>query len=83
VANRRQRKYHHHRASIRVAMMANIDPNAVDYWHGYQRGMRRAHFGEIFGAEDEHRLSVTLAAEGGDRSQRERGRGYRDGLAAK
>jgi hypothetical protein len=62
--------------------MAKIDPDAVDYWHGYQRGLRRAHFGEVFGAEDEHRLWLTLAAEGGDRSQRECGRGYRDGLAA-
>jgi hypothetical protein len=76
-------KQKYQRASIRVATLANVGPDAVDYWHGYQRGLRRAHFGEVFGAEEDHRLWMTLADKGADRSQRECGRGYRDGLEAK
>jgi hypothetical protein len=53
-----------------------------DYWHGYQRGLRRAFQGELFGTTDEHRRWMRLADEGGDKARRERGRGYRDGLRA-
>jgi hypothetical protein len=77
------RKQKYQRASVMAAAMAAVDPDAADYWLGYQRGLRRAHFGEQFGTADVHRLWLTIADEGGDRRQREWGRGYRDGLAAK
>jgi hypothetical protein len=69
--------------TIKAATMASLEHERADYWHGYQHGLRRAHFGERFGAEGEHRLWMTLATDGGDESRRERGRGYRDGLNAK
>jgi len=51
------------------------------YWEGYQRGLRRAYYGEIFGTEEEHNLWLALADDEVDETRRERGRGYRDGLA--
>ena len=54
----------------------------TDYWHGYQRGLRRGFQGELFGTEDEHNRWLHLADEGGDEASRESGRGYRDGLGA-
>ena len=53
-----------------------------DYWHGYQRGLRRGFQGELFGTVDEHERWMRLADEGVDNAARERGRGYRDGLSA-
>src|SRR5258705_2365669 len=53
-----------------------------DYWHGYQRGLRRGFQGELFGTDDEHMRWMRLADEGDDEGSRERGRGYRDGLRA-
>ena len=53
-----------------------------DYWHGYQRGLRRGFQGELFGTDDEHQRWMRLADDGGDEASRERGRGYRDGLRA-
>ena len=53
-----------------------------DYWHGYQRGLRRGYQGELFGTDDEHKHWMRLADDGSDKASRERGRGYRDGLSA-
>jgi len=53
-----------------------------DYWHGYQRGLRRGFQGELFGTRDDHELWMRLADDGVDNAARERGRGYRDGLSA-
>jgi hypothetical protein len=53
-----------------------------EYWHGYQRGLRRGFQGELFGTNDEHKLWMCLADDGVDNAARERGRGYRDGLGA-
>jgi hypothetical protein len=53
-----------------------------DYWHGYQRGLRRGFQGELFGTDEEHKTWMCLADEGVDNASRERGRGYRDGLSA-
>jgi hypothetical protein len=53
-----------------------------DYWHGYQRGLRRGFQGELFGTEGEHKLWMGFADNGVDKASRERGRGYRDGLLA-
>ena len=55
---------------------------SADYWHGYQRGLRRGFHGELFGTESEHKLWMRLADNGADRASQERGRGYRDGLSA-
>ena len=54
----------------------------VEYWHGYQRGLRRGFQGELFGTEAEHKEWMRLADDGPDHASRERGRGYRDGLLA-
>ena len=54
----------------------------LDYWHGYQRGLRRGFQGELFGTDAEHELWLRLADDGADKASRERGRGYRDGLSA-
>jgi len=77
--NQRQFRY----LTMKAATMASVANERADYWHGYQHGVRRAYFGERFGAEGEHRLWMTLAADGSDESRRERGRGYRDGLDVK
>jgi hypothetical protein len=53
-----------------------------DYWHGYQRGLRRGFLGELFGTGEEHERWMRLADDGVDNAARERGRGYRDGLRA-
>jgi hypothetical protein len=53
-----------------------------DYWHGYQRGLRRGFQGELFGTYDEHETWMRVADDGVDHASRERGRGYRDGLRA-
>jgi hypothetical protein len=54
----------------------------IDYWHGYQRGLRRGFQGEMFGSDADHEEWMRLADEGADEASRERGRGYRDGLDA-
>jgi len=54
----------------------------IDYWHGYQRGLRRGFQGRVYGTDAEHQRWLRLADEGGDRASRERGYGYRDGLSA-
>jgi hypothetical protein len=54
----------------------------VCYWEDYQRGLRRAYYGEVCSYQEEHELWIRLA--GDDRAnefQRERGCGYLDGLA--
>ena len=53
-----------------------------DYWHGYQRGLRRGFQGELFGTDEEHKRWMRLADDGVDYASCERGRGYRDGLSA-
>ncbi len=53
-----------------------------DYWHGYQRGLRRGFQGELFGTEAAHKLWIRLGDDGPDKASQERGRGYRDGLLA-
>ena len=55
---------------------------SADYWHGYQRGLRRGFQGELFGTDAEHKLWLGLAESGADKASQERGRGYRDGLKA-
>lgn len=46
----------------------------VLYWQAYQRGLRRAYHGPVFGTDAEHELLTSLTDD--------RGRGYRDGLEA-
>ena len=54
----------------------------IDYWHGYQRGLRRGFQGHMYGTDAEHQRWLRLADEGTDRASRECGSGYRDGLSA-
>jgi hypothetical protein len=55
----------------------------ICYWEGYQRGLRRAYYGEVFGSQEEHKRWMSFAGDYKvDEFQRERGRGYLDGLLA-
>lgn len=53
-----------------------------DYWHGYQRGLRRGYLGELFGTDGEHQRWMRLVDDDVDHTGHERGLGYRDGLTA-
>jgi hypothetical protein len=53
------------------------------YWEGLERGLRRQYHGDKFGTAQEHALWLSGAHNGSEPSSRERGQGYRDGLAAK
>ena len=66
---------------MRKAKMFAYLGERTDYWEGYQLGLRRAYHGKKFGTEAEHALRMSLADDT-DEVLRERGRGYRDGLAA-
>lgn len=66
---------------MRAQQELAIDTNRVEYWHGFMRGLRRAHFGDNFGEPHEHKLWLSLI-EDRDVSRKQRGEGYRDGLAA-
>ena len=65
----------------RAALMHELcvdDPLAEAWWRGYQRGLRRAHYGQ-YGSESEH--EALLAAVGSrDRQRDALGLGYRAGL---
>ena len=68
------------RESIKARMMAMVEPERADYWHGYRHGLRRVRFGEQFGTAAEHELWLALADDT-DAFRAARGRGYRDALA--
>ena len=55
------------------------DPLKIQYWYGYQRGLRRAFHGENFGTSAEHEKYLDLI-EDADEGRQELGKGYRDGL---
>jgi hypothetical protein len=67
---------------MKTARMQSYRGNEADYWHGYQRGLRRGYMGQLFGTDAEHQRWMRLADDGPDKPSRDRGRGYRDGLAA-
>ena len=56
------------------------EPMEAEYWAGYQRGLRRAFHGEKFGTAEENALWPSLSDRRDERSK-QRGRGYRDGIA--
>jgi|SRR6185369_16033068 hypothetical protein len=67
---------------MKTARVQSYRGGEADYWHGYQRGLRRGYMGQLFGTDAEHQLWLRLADDGPDKPSRDRGRGYRDGLAA-
>jgi hypothetical protein len=67
---------------MKTARMQSYRGGEADYWHGYQRGLRRGYMGQLFGTDAEHQLWMRLVDDGPDKPSRDRGRGYRDGLAA-
>jgi hypothetical protein len=67
---------------LRTARIHSYLGGSPDYWHGYQRGLRRGFLGDMFGTDDDHKHWMRLADDGSDKASRERGRGYRDGLSA-
>ncbi len=52
-----------------------------DYAAGYQRGLRRHHYGEKYGEPEQHETWMRLGLDGDARTGE--GAGYRDGLAGK
>ncbi len=66
-------------AMTHAKLMQTNEPERAEYWVGYQRGMRRARFGERFGTEQDHQIWLNAINAGGE-SHRQRGEGYRDGL---
>jgi len=67
---------------MKTARMQSYRGGEADYWHGYQRGLRRGYMGQLFSTDADHQLWMRLADDGSDKASRDRGRGYRDGLAA-
>jgi hypothetical protein len=61
-------------------MRRMAEPMMAEYWAGYIRGLRRAYHGDNFGEPGEHEKWLA-AANRRDESRKQRGRGYRDGLA--
>ena len=64
----------------RAMARTTTEPNQAQYWEGYQRGLRRARFGERFGTAREHAAWLALADEAVDMGRQARGRGYQEGL---
>ena len=62
------------------SMREIADPMMSEYWVGYIRGLRRSYHGEKFGTDEEHAIWLSSATSR-DESRKQRGRGYRDGLA--
>jgi hypothetical protein len=56
------------------------EPERAEYWAGYIRGLRRAYHGKKFGTAEEHKLWMD-AADSSDEMRKQRGLGYRDGIA--
>jgi hypothetical protein len=69
-----QRTFEHLMAKARTFITVG---DGVDYWTGYQRGLRRRFHGEDFGTDAEHELYMGLV-EDRDPGRAARGRGYRD-----
>jgi len=68
--------------AVRNAKMErSLSPTKSHYWLGYLRGIRRGFYGETFGTLTEHERYLALI-EDADRTRRERGQGYRDGIDA-
>lgn len=55
------------------------DPYRTEWWGGYIRGLRRAHYGDGYGTERDHEIWLSLAGNS-DRMRDARGRGYLAGL---
>jgi len=70
------------KALMSKARMQSSLGQQPDYWQGYEHGLRRGFHGDRFGTEQDHKLWLSLVADGVDVAARERGRGYRDGLCA-
>ena len=66
----------------RANTMRNLDSDNSEYWIGYQRGLRRVYHGENFGTPAEHKLWLE-SVDSDDTLRKQRGQGYRDGLAGK
>jgi hypothetical protein len=54
----------------------------LDYWTGYERGLRRLYHGKKFGTSEEHEKWLSLTADSVP-ARAERGEGYLDGLSGK
>jgi hypothetical protein len=61
-------------------MRRDAEPERSEYWAGYIRGLRRAYHGDNFGTEAEHKRWVSCVNDR-DEQHKQRGQGYRDGLA--
>jgi hypothetical protein len=62
------------------AMRRTAEPMMAEYYSGYIRGLRRAYHGEKFGTEADRKMWLD-ADTSEDEFRKQRGIGYRDGLA--
>jgi hypothetical protein len=69
------------REMLRALMSRAIQPERAHYWKGVERGLQRAYYAAAFATDEYHQFWLSLAKSGGDESDCEYGRGYRDGLA--
>ncbi len=62
-------------------ILSRIAQNSVEYnfWVGYMRGLRRYHYGENFGAEEDHSRLI-VAYDSSFQAEKMLGMGYRAGL---
>lgn len=63
----------------RAKEMMRLHPNQINYWTGYQSGIRRAYFGKALGTEDDHAVWMGLIHRP-DAGSIQSGEGYRDGM---
>lgn len=70
-------KYRNLLLRAKSMQLVNDRPN---FWEGYIRGLRRAHYGDRYGTAANHNRWLTL---GGDVAREEMSHGYREGLAGR
>ena len=61
----------------------SVMPEHAEFWTGYQRGLRRLHYGDDFGTDTEHETWHKITDDENDMIRRQRGQGYRAGYAGK
>ncbi len=69
-----------YRALLLRAKSMQLSNDRPNFWEGYIRGLRRAHYGDRYGTAENHRRWLTL---GGDAAREELSHGYKEGLAGR
>lgn len=75
-----QRYKSERRRAERMAGRSADDKQQAEYWKAYGQGLRRAQYGDKFITPDDHAAFMALY-DARDKVSKQRGQGYRDGLA--